>query len=227
MFTLVCGEDSVASWSALIEKKKKLTEKHIEVSEVAPRELEDAIRDGGAVSLFSQQIAYVTTGLVSYLKRKKVKPAEYFSQLYKNQEIIVLDWENGKSLYEMGLRKEVYIEEYKPSADIFTLLDLCIPGKRKEFLQYLNKVLSLQEEVFVYTMLHRHVRSLLVAATNPTKVAGAPFMVSRIKNQARKWETEKLIKLYEGLTRIDISRKTNASPYTVGQSLEILACYYL
>lgn len=227
MFTLVCGEDSVASWNALMQKKKNLTDQHIEVSDIAPRDLEDAIKDGGAVSLFATQIAYITTGLVSYLKRKKSKPSDYFSQLQKNKEVIVIDWENGKSLYELGLRKESYTEEYKPSADIFSLLDFCVPGKRKDFVDHLHKVLTLQEEVFVYTMLHKHVRSLLVASTNPTKVAGAPFMVSRIKSQARKWDTPKLIKMYEGLARIDISRKTNASPYSIGQSLEILACYYL
>lgn len=227
MFTLFCGEDSVSSWSALVAKKKKLKEDHIEITEIAPRELEESLKDGGTVSLFSSQIAYSTTGLVSYLKRKKIKPAEYFGQLHTNKDTIVLNWENGKSLYEMGLKKAPYIEEHKPSADIFSLLDLCVPGKRKEFLSYLDKVIQLQEEIFVYTMLHRHVRSLLIAATNPAKVSGAPFMVSRIKSQARKWDQERLLKFYEGLIRIDISRKTNGSPYSIGQSIEILACYYL
>ncbi len=227
MITIICGEDTTTARQYLVDQIEKARSSGAEIRRVSPKELEEEIRDGGtAATLFHQMVIYQTSGLLGYLakKRQKKQQLEVFSA---DQSISILDWEGGKSAYTLGLKKEPFLKEFRPSADIFSLLDAIVPGNRRRFVSLLGKILTYQEPIFVYTMLHRRVRSLIVLNVDPAAEKLHPFQKRQMEAQAKKWPMSELLRLYEGLFRIDQTLKTNGSSLSVRQSLEILACFYV
>lgn len=227
MLTVICGEDTVQARQYLQEQVTAARKKGAEVRVGSPRDLEAAIKDGTVSSgLFSSLIVFQTNGLVGHLAKKRQKKPQ-LAAYAADTSITILDWEGGKSAYTLGLQKESYVKEFRPSADIFQLLGLIQPGKKVAFVQSLRQLIDHQDPVFVYTMIHRRVRSLIVLGHDPSAEKLHPFQKKQMISQAQQWDQKKLIGLYEGLCRIDRSLKTNASPLSIPQSLEILACFYV
>ena len=117
-------------------------------------------------------------------------------------------------------------KECKPEKSIFQLLDACYPGNLKEFMNAMNVVNASQDASFIYAMLCKHVRNIILAKENALGNM-SPWQKQGLYKLGKMWEMNKLIGFYEGLARIDIALKTGGSPYDVRKSLDILVCYYL
>lgn len=227
MLQIIAGEDTITARQYLSKLRSKYQASNAQIISVTPRELEEAIKGGTTTqTLFADHLIYQTSGLVGHFAKKRKKKVE-LDALHADSSVSVIDWEGGKSGYSLGLQKVPYLKEFAPSETIFTLLNTLKPQKRTAFVHQLQAVTQTQDPIFVFTMIHRHVRDLIVLKHDQSAVKLHPFRKKQMISQAAQWETLKLIKLYEGLAKIDVSVKTSNSPFSITQSLEILACYYV
>lgn len=227
MLTIVCGEDTIVSRQYFQKLKDQYKSKGYEVCLIQKADPETLrIQTSETNSLFSEKRVFFSEHLVKFLKRSKSKEVLAQIQTIMKSDIEWIDWEQY-SAREISNPKGATIKELKPSSSIFKLLDECYPGNLKQFMNDMNAVLESQEDGFIYAMLCKHIRSLVLAKADGLSTATSPWQKSKLSSQARLWTDDKLIAFYEGLARIDISVKTSSSPYGIKKSLDILACYLL
>lgn len=232
MLTIICGEDIAASRKYFNDLKLQYKAKNYLLQEIAPDQIQDLDKGlGQSSSLFAEKIVFVTQHLDRYYKKltfRKRGEDPLTLQLKKisaSADIEVLDWEN-KSAWEIKIKKIVPVKEFKMDDNIFKLLDNLTPGSKTGFLKILNSLTDFADEQFIFIMVSRHLRSLILALSNSFPGV-IPWQKFKLMSQAKKWEEKNLLKFYEGLHRIDMNLKTGANPQPVKNCLDILACYYL
>ena len=227
MFLLICGENIVESRNYLAKLKNTYRAKHTELHEVPAKELYDVLKNEQVQTLFGDPIIYVTLGLIGQLSKQKKKVAEELKTLDSDQQFKIIDWEE-KSSYDLKIKSPTYqYKEFKADKTVFDFQELCAPGSRHSFISALGKLTDSNDPVFLFTMLNRHVRTMILLKTKQPAGNMHPFVKQKAERQAQKWDQSKLLSFYEGLARIDLASKTNGSPFDMKRSLEILACYYL
>lgn len=231
MLTVIAGEDSVTSRSKLQSLKKSFEEKGYAIAQTTVSQLEDVLKNSAGVrDLFGKQSIYFVEGISNkYVGREKTVFKDTVQKLTAEKDIHVVDWENGKSAYELSGLKRIAttFDEYKPGKNIFQLLDFCYPGNIKVFIDTLSIVTKTQEITFVYALLWKHIRKLIQAKKGTLDPAIPSWQKQKIEFQAARWDENMLISFYEKLARIDVSLKTNQTPFDLKESLELLVCYYL
>jgi len=233
MLTIICGEDTAASRNYLNELKNNYQKKNYYLQAIEPAEVIDLVKGMAEENtLFGQKKIFITQNLDKALKRpgrgKKVTDPlfETLAKIAEDKEIELIDWEN-KSAWELKLKKTGILKEFKPSANIFKLTEICSPGNLKTFVTNLNALNDISDEQFIFIMLTRHIRNLILAKQNSLPANFPPWQKGKMYSQAKLWDMEKLIKFYEGLHRIDIASKTSNLSYGIIKALDILAVYFL
>jgi len=235
MLTIVCGEDSVASRGHVSVLAASYREKGYDVTLIEPPQVKDILSWlADSPGLFVSKRIYLTERLEKTLPRKSKKkatvpsadPYAVLEEIAGNKEIILVDWEPDKAGRELKLIKMATVKEFKPDTNVFKLCESCYPGNKDNFISSLGKLVETNDGMFVYLMLARHIRMLLLAQENklPASVAWQKYKLSA---QASRWKQDKLVSFYEGLYRLDLSVKTGTNPYGAAHSLDILACHYL
>jgi len=227
MFLLILGEDVTASRNYIYNLKKSYKEKQHRVMDISPSDLETEMKNEMGISLFGEPTIYFTSGLLGYWSKRKIKHAEGMKTLIDHKSVKIINWEDGKSLYDLKLKSAPHIKEFKLNTSVFDLQDMLMPGKKVQFIEKLNNLKETQDPFLLYTLIHRHTRLMLLLNTNQNPGRVNPYVKSKAESQARRWESTKLAQFYLGLTKIDQAVKTSNTPFTIPQSLEILACYYL
>ncbi len=229
MLTIVCGEDSPTSRNYFLSLKKKYLADNCEVKNITSEELTEIHRWlADTPSLFNKKRVFFIENLNRKINKKtNLKYVSILEKLIKDKEIMVIDWENGLTGRELKISQGIIIKEFKLPQNIFQLLDACFPSNLKKFLNIFNSLPEDIEDPFIFTMLHRHIKKLLLVKNkiNPPKLAG--WQLRKLELQTKFWSTDKLISFYDALYRLDISIKTSKSPYSLRQSLNLLVCYYL
>jgi len=228
MLTIICGEDSISSRNYFLDQQKIFAEKDFEIVNIDYKqvlELDDS--EASSVSLFSQKRIYFTSGLnKKVLKKLNVKTEKTIKDIITSKEIQLFDWEEETTSRDLKSIKGIIVKEFKPSQNIFKLLDSCYPGNLKTFINSLNIVSESTEDIFIFIMLARHIRNILITKQGERLPKLMSWQVAKLANQAKYWKQENLINFYQGLHRIDVNSKTS-SPYSIKKSLDILACFYL
>ncbi|MEO6508473.1 MAG: hypothetical protein ABIO02_00815 [Patescibacteria group bacterium] len=227
MLTIICGEDTIASRTYFINLQSEYQKKGFYIEKILPNQIEEVIKmNGNEGMLFNGEKLYSVQGLTTYTARKKSKEFEgVIKKLIEDKEITVLDWEE-KSAREIKL-KATDVKEFKPSQTVFQLQESLYPKNLKQFLITLNMLAETQEEGFIFTMLARHSRTLLLTKTNQLPSTVPPWMKQKLKAQADRWTVEGLSGFYEGIAKLDTSIKTSTNLYGIKGSLELLGCYFL
>lgn len=237
MLTIICGEDIVASRNYLSQIKNEFSKKGEEVTNLSPQEVPDILKwKGDNLNLFSSKLIFITEHLETSIIRKRGKKSAKKSSVKTLEEIVLeiasrkdielIDWEE-KAGREVKLKDSAKVKEFKPSKSIFKLLEACIPGNMIAFIQTLSILAESQDETFIFIMLYRHIRTLLLAYDGVFANTVQSWQRHNLTSQAKLWTQNKLSDFYEGLYRIETSTKSGTNPYGVKKSLEILACYYL
>lgn len=233
MITIFCGEDTVAARTAFTQTIEKYKTNQSEIISLAPSSILD-IQKGLAdnLSLFSTQKIFCVENLEKYsfkksTKAKKDSVYEAIVALSSDKSVVLLDFEDGKQARQLKLKDLAKVYESKPATSIFKLLDECFPGNKLTFIKSLRTVCESQEEMFVFVMLFRHVRQLVLALHEGLSTKIPPWQKYKVLSQAKKWDKQALLNFYSGLIKIEISSKTSSNPYGIAKSLEILACHYL
>lgn len=228
MLITVCGEDSVSSRDYFLELQKKYKEKNYDVISISSDSLQMIVDSSQSQTLFGLKQIFITEGLDKKISRKKDnKIIELLSKIDDLKESVLIDWEEGIAQRDLKLAKTGQVKEFKPDKNIFHLLDLCYPPNLKNFLNLLENITTEKNEMFVYLMLLRHMRNLLLIKTG-TKISSLQqWQLGKLSRQARYWKEDKLISFYDKLLGIDIAVKTGKSPYKIKDLISMLGCYFL
>lgn len=229
MLTIICGEDSVASRNYFTDQQKILREKDFEIVNVDYHQVLELDETGSSeISLFASKRAYFTQSLnKKVFKKMSDRNEKKIKAIIASKEIQVFDWEEETSSRDLKSIKGIIIKEFKPDKNIFKLLDSCYPGNLKTFIDTLNTLSESTEDIFIFIMLARHMRNILIIKMGEKIPKLMSWQIGKLANQAKYWELKNLINFYQGLHRIDVNSKTNGTPFSVKKSLDILACYYL
>lgn len=229
MLTIICGEDSIASRNYFTDQQKVFLENNFEIVNVSYQQvLELDESEASSTSLFTQKRVYFTNSLnKKVLKKLNSKTERKIKEIIVSKEIQVFNWEEETSSRDLKSIKGIIVKEFKPSQNIFKLLDSCYPGNLKTFINTLDIVSESTEDIFIFIMLARHVRNILIIKQGERLPKLMSWQIAKLSNQAKYWKLENLINFYQGLHRIDVNAKTGRTPYSVKKSLDILACYYL
>lgn len=233
MITQYCGEDSVACRAAFVEAIEVYKLDNFEIIFLQPSgilEIQKGMADN--LSLFSTQKVFCIENLEKYSFKKSTKTKkdtvyEALVSISENKSILVLDFEEGKQARLLKLKEIAKSIEFKPAKSIFQLLDECYPSNKEKFVNTLRIVCETQDEMFLFVMLFRHVRLLVLASQNILPIKTPPWQKFKILGQAKKWDKQKIQDYYSGLIKIEVSTKTSSNPYGIAKSLEILACHYM
>ncbi len=228
MLTIICGEDVITSRNYFNELNESYRKKGWEIKQVPSSQLDD-LRTWMSHSqgLFATQTVYVSENAVKAFKSKKNKKLlESVDDLARDDMVTWIDWEKITAREITGL-KSATIKELKPAETIFMFMDSIYPGNLKLASKQLNALAGRQDEGFIFAMLCKHVRSLMLAK-HKLKIPGlAPWQAGKLSNQASHWKDGKLEQFYDGLARIDVTLKTGANIHGIAKSLDILFCYFL
>jgi DNA polymerase III delta subunit len=228
MLTVICGEDSVASFEYFNRLVNDYRSKNWQVQPLATALIPHLLTTAQEPGLFASEIIYTCERLNrSVARRKGDVMMEALTAISRDPTIHLLDWEEGVAAREVKLAAIATMKEFKPSNNVFQLLDACIPRNHLQFLSILNKVTNVKNEMLIYILLQRHVRSLVLTATTGSPGAVAPWARAKLYSQAKQWGSDSLIAFYSKLLDIDTSLKSGRNPYGIKKSLDILACYYL
>lgn len=233
MITQYCGEDSVAARAAYIQAIEGYKISNAEIIYLQPSGILDIQKGmGDNLSLFASEKIFCIENLEKYsfkksTKAKKDSVYEAIVELSANKLIHILDFEEGKQARLLKLKDLAKAVEFKPAKSIFQLLDECYPKNKERFISTLRTVCETQDEMFLFVMLFRHVRLLVLASQDLLPTKTPPWQKFKILGQAKKWDTQKIQDYYSGLIKIELSTKTSINPYGIAKSLEILACHYM
>lgn len=229
MLIVICGEDTVAAFNYYSELKNKYKKDSYEVFDIEPSEIENILLwMNESAMLFTNKKAFFTRNLNKKISKKQnLKINKIIEEIINNKNIELFDYEEEISSYYLKFSKKVTIKEFKLNENIFKLQESIFPGNLKNFIHILNTLNQTQDEFFIFNMLTKHLRELILIKTEKIDKKIAPWKLSKLRYQAEKWELDKLLSFYDGLYKIDLQQKTSSTPYNITKSLEILACYYL
>ena len=136
MLTIICGEDAISSRNYFLEQEKIFRDKNFEIVNIDYHQvLELDENESSSQSLFSQKRIYFTSSLnKKILKKLNVKTEKRIKDIIGSSEIQLFDWEEETSARNLKSIKGVIIKEFKPSQNIFKLLDSYYPGNLKPFI---------------------------------------------------------------------------------------------
>ncbi|MDH7476572.1 MAG: hypothetical protein QHH09_03875 [Microgenomates group bacterium] len=228
MLIIVCGEDIISSRQFFQKLKDSYQLKGYQVSYVTFSQLPQIVKDLSInVSLFGQKNVFLSENLDKNFRRTDKISFDILDKISHSKELILIDWEEGKSQRELKIKKYGQIKEFKISISIFNLLDSCYPGNFKNFYLKLQSLLKTQNENLIFYMLRRHTRLLILAKLNQLPKSIPPWQRQKFIKQSNLWEEKKLLKFYDSFYRLDLLSKTGTSPYQLRSSLDILASYFL
>lgn len=229
MLLTVCGEDVISAREYLVKLKNDYKAKEFILQSISPKDIEENYKnDMSSTGLFAQNKAYFVDGLNSYIAKLKSAPVlEILKKIADDPNIHLINWEEGKSSRDIKVKLLGTVKEFKPEKSIFTLLDTCYPQNLQTFIRTLNSVASTQDEGFIFAMLTRHVRTLILAHIGHLPATVQAWQRGKLTSQAKRWDIDKLVSFYEGLAKIDYGLKTSTNIYGYQKSIELLACYFL
>ncbi len=233
MIHVYCGEDTVASRKDYIAALQSYKSQSFEVISLLPSGLSDLPKGlAESVSLFSEKKVFSIENIEKHGLKKSTKATknemyEVLLRFSKDKQVDIIDYEEGKPSRLLKIKDLAIVHESKPALSIFQFIDLCAPGNKKKFIDSLRLLVEDQEPLFVFIMLSRHMRQVVLAYKNSLSSKMAPWQKYKVQATAKKWSEQALMGFYEGLIKMEIGIKSSSNPYGVVKSLEILACHYL
>ena len=227
MLTIICGEDTSASRSYFASLKKEYSKKGYEIRDIAYQNIESInLWSSESPSLFGDKKVFFSEKLNKYFRKDNPAFTSQLQKIAKTKEIEMVDWEDV-SLWELKLKKIGSVKEFKPNQTIFKLQDALYPGNRQGFISLLESLSENMDENFIFIMLVRYVRNLIIIKEGGMPAKMQSWQTYKLKSQVSHWKTENLVNFYEALFKIEIGLKTGSNPFSIKESLEILACHFL
>ena len=228
MITIICGEDFVSSRNYFTQLRSNISLNQTALSFNKLTEFLDHYENSAASNLFKQKSIYFLENINKQINLKtQQKLISKIEAIHQDKETVVYIWEENVSSRDIKLKKNAIIKEFKPNQTIFKLINACYPGNKLVFLSTLNSLKASLDEYFIFIMLIRHLRKLILAKDKVYGERLAPWQKSQLDSQANKWEKTNLLKYYDSFFRIDLTTKTGTNPLGILKSIDISACVFL
>ncbi|GIK83625.1 MAG: hypothetical protein BroJett025_02470 [Patescibacteria group bacterium] len=219
---IIHGENTITSRDKLLDvisdyKKQGIELVRLEAKDLSEAQLETTLGEG---DLFGTKKAIIIEGLHSLPKSEKQKTLIKLCCNATNHEIVL--WEKREltaTMLKPFPQAQVYA--YKASKTLFSWLDLLgTNGNETKKIQLLHDAIETDGDFFCFIMLIRQFR-LLIQAKTGEKIAGAPFMISKLQKQAQQFSLEQLLKIHQQLLIFDFEQKTSKSLLSMNQWLDL------
>lgn len=227
MITIICGEDTASSRAYYRVKQEEYAKKGIEVRTIDAGDIATINTWlGESPGLFFEKHIFFSEGLNKKIRRDSKTLISEIKKLSDSGQVEIIIWE-PVSARTLKIGKFGTVKEFKPKESVFKLLDLIKPGGASSFLPQLNLLCVSYDPSFVFAMISRHVRLLIVVKTGVRSSSLPSWQYAKLAQQAAVWKTENIIAFYEGLHRIDVGQKTGGAAFSVKDALDILAIHFL
>lgn len=133
-------------------------------------------------------------------------------------------WE-GKALSKSatyGVEKNFDVLEFKIPVSVFKFLDSLTPSNTRTALNLLQQAVKDNSAEFILLMIARQARLLILGKLDPKTLKAAPWQRSRIIEQAKKWDKDKLLTFHTQLLNLDRANKKSRLPENLSSSLDLL-----
>jgi len=215
------GEDNSTSRLSYIDHLKVLKTKGYEIVPIIGKELTSELLETNlsSNSLFGNLRALAIENFFSLSKSKERE--DLVEKISKYKETIVF-WE-PKDLSKTVFAKSPFFtfKNFKLPQVLFNFLDSIVPKKPKENLSMLQKTIEYIEEGYIFAMMARQIR-LLILAKDKCLDSMLPWQSGKLYKQAENFEMKKLITIYNKILEIDYLEKTSQTPFSLFSQLQIL-----
>lgn len=223
MITVLHGENLVQSREKLnqliqLHRAKNFTITPIDGKKVNLAELEEKLK---SQSLFGEQKLVVIESLHSLPRSKK---KNQLIELITSSEAEIILWEK-RELTATMIKKfpSAKCHHFKTSSSLFTWLD-SLTGTKNNLsrqLQLLRKAIEQDGEQMCFVMLARQIK-MLIAVKDNGQVKGHPFVVNKVKQQAKDFTLRQLLTIHQQLVKIDYRQKTSTNLISLEAELDLL-----
>jgi len=217
-----CGDDIISSRKAFLEHLQSLKDQDFDIQRIFGKDLTEEQLElfSGPVGLFGQKRCLAIEGLLSLPKsREKNKILE----IVKLLDCYLVDWETKEfsKSEQQKLGQKFVFKNFKLPEVLFKFLDKLSPSKTSENLRMFRLAIETVDPAFVFLMLARQIRLLILASEN--NLSGLPSWQSqKLFSQAKLFEKTKLCGLYQKLLDIDFHQKTSRSAFSLVSVLDLL-----
>lgn len=223
MITVFCGDDIVASRKAFLEAIDAYKLKGFEVSKFNGKDLTVEILESytNPTSLFGEKKILAVEGLLSGTKSKEKE--NIIKRIVSLTQCFIVVWENKEftKFEQPKFGSEFVFKNFKLPSILFEFMDKIAPDKTKENLTMLHHVCETVDGTYVFLMLVRQIRLLILASDN--EVSDIPSWQSgKLIRQAKLFKKEDLHNIYRNLLEIDYRQKTSGSPFDIAGELDLL-----
>ncbi len=223
MLTILHGENIVDSRHKLLELITTAKNNHKSIERLDAKKINPVILESKLVKqdLFGTKITVVIEELHS-LPRSKQKTL--LIELIARSEIDVILWEKRKLTAAM-IKKfpQARNIEFKLSNALFGWLDSLSGHKNntKQQLVTFHQALKTEDPHLCLIMLARQIR-MLIEVKDSGSMAGAPWMIQKIKRQSQTFSLPQLLEIHHQLLKIDLRQKTSTNAISLDQELDLL-----
>ncbi len=216
------GEDIISSRKAFLDHLERLKGEDLEVIRVNGKEVTEESLPllSAPTSLFGQKRVLAIEGLLS---GQKSKEKENIIKMVSLLDCTMVLWE-GKDFSPADQLKYpgFTFKNFKLPQVLFTFLDSIVPGRPENNLRLLRQVLQSADPNFLFLMLIRQIRLLILASDKKDLLKLAPWQKSKLQKQAKLFSLDCLKKINQRLLKIDFDQKTSQTPYSLNHQLELL-----
>lgn len=217
------GDDLVSSRKAFLEYLESLKKDDFVVERATGKNLTGESLEllTSPTSLFGEKKALAIENLLSGPKGKeKDKIIEIVSLLH----CPIVVWENKEfsKTEQQKFPLNFVFRNFKLPSCVFSFLEKLAPGKSGNNLENLLLALEVSEAGFLFLMLVRQIRLLILAKDLALSPKTPSWQKGKLENQAKDFSMEQLTALYQKLLEIDFQQKTSATPFPLEHQLELL-----
>lgn len=216
-----CGSDIVSSRIAFKDYLQSLKINDFEVIYCRGKDLtkETLSLNFEALSLFGKKRVLAIENFFSGTKSQD----DLIKHLLSLKEKDVVFWETKEfSANQQNPFPGIIFKKFTLPEVVFKFLESLQPGKPGENLAYFFEARQATDINFLFLMLVRQIRLLILAKEPECLGKIAPWQKKRLLAQTKMFSQEKLIDIYKKLFLIDFEQKTSSSPFNLGSSLDLL-----
>lgn len=217
------GEDIVSSRKGFLDQIDSLKTSGNEIIRISGKDFNKnlAVLNLESDSLFlgEKRVLAVESFFSGPKSVEKENVLKYLSTVKIRQ---VVFWE-GKEFSKIEILKypeNFDIKTYKIPQKLFLFLDSLLPKNTGKNLSMFNEVCESTDAGFIFQMLIRQSRLLIMVKEDLVKLA--PWQVGKLKKQSGFFEEKCLHFMHTRLLGIDYEQKTSSSPINLKSSIEVL-----
>lgn len=173
-------------------------------------------------SMFNKKKLVIVEKMLSKLDKKdKDKLAKILKDLSVDTELVFWeDKELSKTTVSM-LPKNCDIAVFKPDKSIFEFVESIKPDNTIHTLNLYETSLSQETPEFIFVMLVRQIRLLIMSKELGKNISLSPWQASKFSRQSQNFTLTQLFSYYQQLLEIDVKIKTGSTPFNLKKEIEL------